>query len=149
MQDSLYLWSRIDGDLILLIFLPALLFGDAMSMNVHQFLRAFWQCLLLAGPGVICSALLTALMMLEASPYRFPFSLAMTQGAILASISAQINFFSARLAQAFVHRHRRTPLPSWAFSSPRARARFSRYRSRARVYLTMEQAWVGAEIITR
>ena len=84
LQDSIYLWSNIDGDMVLLIFLPALLFGDAMSINVHQFLRAFWQCALLAGPGVVCSALLTAVMMLEASPYHFPFSLAMTQGAILA-----------------------------------------------------------------
>ena len=32
LQDSIYLWSNIDGDMVLLIFLPALLFGDAMSM---------------------------------------------------------------------------------------------------------------------
>ena len=53
MQDSLYQWSHIDGNLLLLVFLPALLFGDSISMNAYQFFRAKWQCLLLAGPGVV------------------------------------------------------------------------------------------------
>ena len=113
----------------------ALLFGDAMSLNVHQFLRAAWQCLLLAGPGVVCSALLTAFFMIEVSPYGFPFSLAMTQGAILASTCVEIEFQAPHaieqpnsLVDLCTCRRRRTPLPSWASSSPRARARFSRYR---------------------
>ena len=85
MQDSLYQWSHIDGNLLLLVFLPALLFGDAMSMNAYQFFRAKWQCLLLAGPGVVFAALLTAVFSRWAMPYNWSFSLSMVQGAILAS----------------------------------------------------------------
>ena len=54
MQDSLYQWSHIDGNLLLLIFLPALLFGDAMSMNAYQFFRAKWQLMM-----TICTAYLS------------------------------------------------------------------------------------------
>ncbi|EGB08992.1 hypothetical protein AURANDRAFT_63566 [Aureococcus anophagefferens] len=53
MQQSLKMWADIDGHLLLYAFLPALLFGDAMGLSVHMFQRTFWQCLLLAGPGVV------------------------------------------------------------------------------------------------
>ena len=35
------------------IFLPALIFSDAMKMNIHLFKVCFWQCFLLASPGVL------------------------------------------------------------------------------------------------
>ena len=46
--------------LLLLIFLPALIFESAFKMSFHMFRRELPKSLLLAGPGVIISALLTA-----------------------------------------------------------------------------------------
>ena len=72
MQDSIYLWASIlDGDLILLVFLPALLFSDAMTLNVNQFRRAAGQCLLLAGPGVLFTAALMGIFTWKTSPYEW------------------------------------------------------------------------------
>ena len=46
-QISTDLWADIDGHLLLFAFLPALLFGDAMTLNVHTFKQCFTQCLVL------------------------------------------------------------------------------------------------------
>ena len=61
LSDSIQIWENIDAHLLLYAFLPALLFGDAMTLNTHVFHKAFTQCLLLAGPGVIIGTVLTAL----------------------------------------------------------------------------------------
>lgn len=85
MQQSLKMWADIDGHLLLYAFLPALLFGDAMGLSVHMFQRTFWQCLLLAGPGVVMGAGLTGLASRAILPYDWSFSLSMTFGSILAA----------------------------------------------------------------
>ena len=56
-----------------------------MTLNINRFRRAAGQCLLLAGPGVLFTAALMGLFTWATSPYNWPVSFAMTQGAILAS----------------------------------------------------------------
>jgi NhaP-type Na+/H+ or K+/H+ antiporter len=58
---SIAAWQNIDGHLILYAFLPALLFGDAMTLNTHVLGKCFGQCAILAGPGVLIGTTLTAL----------------------------------------------------------------------------------------
>ena len=50
---STNMWAKIDGHLLLYAFLPALLFGDSMNLDVYNFQRNFSQCLVLACPGVL------------------------------------------------------------------------------------------------
>lgn len=54
--SSIALWVAIDPHLLLTIFLPALIFADAMKVNIHLFRVCFWQCFLLACPGVLMTA---------------------------------------------------------------------------------------------
>ena len=61
MQESIDMWADIDGHLLLYAFLPALLFGDAVGLNVHMFQQTFSQCLLLACPGVLLGTFATGL----------------------------------------------------------------------------------------
>ena len=49
-----------DAHGILLIFIPILVFEAAYNTDLYYFKREFWQVLILAGPGVIISALLLA-----------------------------------------------------------------------------------------
>jgi len=48
LAESLYWWDNIDGELLLLTFLPGLLFKDAYCSNVHLMALAFSQCLVMA-----------------------------------------------------------------------------------------------------
>lgn len=47
---------------MLSVFLPPLIFESAFDMDVHTFKRIRPQILLLAGPGMLCCTLLTAVM---------------------------------------------------------------------------------------
>ena len=84
-QVSLDMWANIDGHLLLYAFLPALLFGDAMGLSVHMFERTFFQCLLLACPGVLFGTFLTGWAAMKVLPYDWDFNLAMAFGSILAA----------------------------------------------------------------
>lgn len=85
MQQSLRLWSKIDPHLLLYSFLPALLFGDVTTLNVHTFVKTFGQALVLAGPGVLLGTVLTALAVKYLFPYDWSFSYCMTLGSILSA----------------------------------------------------------------
>ena len=60
-NTSLQDWVRIDADLMLFVFLPPLVFGEAMSLNWHHWRQLFSSCLLLAGPGVILGTVIFAM----------------------------------------------------------------------------------------
>ena len=53
-------WRRMNPELLLCGFLPLLLFGDAMQINLHTFYTKMYQCLLLATAGVLISTFATA-----------------------------------------------------------------------------------------
>jgi len=83
--ESIVYWINIDPELLLLAFLPGLLFGDSLHVNWHLFKGAFLQNIWLAFPGVLLGTYLTALVGMYVLPYNWSFSLAMTMGAILSA----------------------------------------------------------------
>ena len=54
--------AGINPDLMLLTFLPTLIFESAFVMDVHTFRKSIFQVLVLACPGFIISTILTAIM---------------------------------------------------------------------------------------
>jgi NhaP-type Na+/H+ or K+/H+ antiporter len=110
--DSLERWLEIEADLILYVFLPALLFGEAMSLNWYNLGRSliflsflffilissfhlishtryqiqggFAQALLLAGPGVVMGAFMMGGLAHLIFP-SWPWNLAMVFGSILSA----------------------------------------------------------------
>jgi len=57
---SLESWLLLNPNLMIFIFLPPLIFGEAMRQNMFFFNKASGQSFLLAFPGVIINALLIA-----------------------------------------------------------------------------------------
>jgi len=84
-SESLYLWINIDSEVLLLVFLPGLLFKDAHGLNVHLFRVALPQCLLFAFPLVLAGTGATACIAYYVFPYGWSFDLAMCFGAILSA----------------------------------------------------------------
>lgn len=83
--QSALLWLNINGQVILLVFLPGLIFLDSFDINVHLFFQVFWQLIVFACPMVLGGTCLTALVAKYVFPYNWPFDLCMTFGAILSS----------------------------------------------------------------
>ncbi|KAL3944882.1 MAG: hypothetical protein SGBAC_001026 [Bacillariaceae sp.] len=85
LDQGIRLWIGINSEVLLLVFLPGLLFRDAYSQNVHLFFRSAKQLLIFAFPMVLAGTVLTALVAYYIFPYSWPFNLAMAFGAILAA----------------------------------------------------------------
>jgi NhaP-type Na+/H+ or K+/H+ antiporter len=83
--ESAATWMRIPGELLLLVFLPGLLYVDAYGIDVHLFLKSFSQLITFAFPMVLAGTALTALVAYYILPYGWSFDLAMTFGAILSA----------------------------------------------------------------
>ena len=77
-QSVVQYWMNIDAELLLVGFLPGLIFSDASSQNTHLFQVAFGQCLIFAFPLVLCGTILTACIAYFIFPYEWSFSLALT-----------------------------------------------------------------------
>eukprot|EP00804_Cyclotella_cryptica_P020988 CCRYP_009307-RB/>CCRYP_009307-RB protein AED:0.30 eAED:0.30 QI:298/0.75/0.8/1/0.75/0.6/5/0/529 len=82
-SDSASLWLKINGQVILLIFLPGLIFLDSFTINVHLFFQAFWQLIIFAFPMVLGGTALTAVFAKYVLPYEWSWNFCMTFGAIL------------------------------------------------------------------
>lgn len=81
---SVWMWEGISPHLLLYIFLPALIFSEALCVNVHELGRSFFQVLLLAGPGVaLCTGLLGAYSKYMLT-YGWDWPFALLFGAVLA-----------------------------------------------------------------
>jgi|SaaInl74LU_5_DNA_1037368.scaffolds.fasta_scaffold58016_1 NhaP-type Na+/H+ or K+/H+ antiporter len=77
-DESVSTWMRIPGELLLLIFLPGLLYVDSYSIDVHLFLKSFSQLFVFAFPMVLAGTALTALVAYYILPYEWSFDLCMT-----------------------------------------------------------------------
>lgn len=77
------MWYSINPELILFIFLPALLFGDSMSLNYHQLKSTIGASCILAGPGALFGALLMGVIAKFCLPYNWSWSLSLILGVIL------------------------------------------------------------------
>lgn len=58
LAESISQWFKIDGHVLLLVFLPGLLFKDAFDVNVHLFKQSIFQLLVMAFPSVLAGLLL-------------------------------------------------------------------------------------------
>ena len=85
LNESVRLWVGINAEVLLLVFLPGLIFRDAMGQNAHLFALALGQCLIFAFPLVLAGTSLTALIAFYIFPYGWSFNLAMTFGSILSA----------------------------------------------------------------
>ncbi|KAG7371371.1 cyclic nucleotide-binding protein [Nitzschia inconspicua] len=85
LTNSITQWTNIDSDLLLLVFLPGLIFKDAVTIPIHLFVVASLQIWLLAFPMVLVGTTLTAVVGYYVLPYQWPLPAAATLGAILAS----------------------------------------------------------------
>ena len=85
---AIKVWSQFDPHLLLLIFLPALIFESAFNSDWHIFKVEFPQVLMMAGPMLLISIILSALMMQHILGYsgeEFPFSAALLFGSIISA----------------------------------------------------------------
>jgi hypothetical protein len=80
-----YFWMEIDSEVLLLTFLPGLVFSDSTSLNTHLFEKSFGQILIFAFPLVLAGTTLSALVAYYIFPYGWSFNLAMTFGSILSA----------------------------------------------------------------
>ena len=62
-------WLAMNGQVVLLLFLPGLIFLEAVTINVHLFFQAFWQLMILAFPMVLFGTGLTGLVAKLMLPY--------------------------------------------------------------------------------
>jgi len=85
LSESIWQWGFIDSEVLLLVFLPGLMFKDAFGVNVRLFVLGLNQLLLLAFPMVLAGTCLTALVGFYVLPYQWSWNLSMTFGSILAA----------------------------------------------------------------
>ena len=83
--ESINKWVNIEADLILYVFLPPLLFGEAMNLNWYQVKGGFAQSLTLAGPGVIVGAFVMGFIVKFIMPFGWSWNLSMVFGSILSA----------------------------------------------------------------
>ena len=85
-HNSIRQWSDIDSQVLLLVFLPGLIFRDALEINVLTFQKCLGQLMIFAFPMVLVGTVLTAAVLVYVLPQDyFSWSLGLTVGSILAS----------------------------------------------------------------
>ena len=85
---SILLWTNIDPYLVSAVFLPALIFSDAMKVDIHLFKRIFTQAALMATGGValqMTGMACVARYFLSENGLYWDWTLCFTFGAVLAA----------------------------------------------------------------
>lgn len=83
--DTVELWENIDPHTLFYAFLPALLFGEAMKLNVQMVHECFWQVFLLACPGVLFGTFGVACVARFLLPYGWDWPVALLFGSIVSA----------------------------------------------------------------
>jgi len=83
--ESVDMWQDINPHLLFYAFLPALIFGEAMRLNVQLVSKCFAQVFLLACPGVVLGTFLTAYVGKYVMPYGWDWPIALVFGTILSA----------------------------------------------------------------
>jgi NhaP-type Na+/H+ or K+/H+ antiporter len=78
-------WAGMQGELILLVFLPGLLFLDSYNLDTYLVTQTFFQNVYFAFPMMLAGTALTALVGYYILPYGWSFDLCMTFGSILSA----------------------------------------------------------------
>jgi NhaP-type Na+/H+ or K+/H+ antiporter len=82
-NESLNGWVRIDAQLMLFLFLPPLVFGEAMYLNWHHAKKVFPQAMTLAGPGVLLGSSFMAMFAKIILPYDWDWLVCLLFGSVL------------------------------------------------------------------
>ncbi|WED23943.1 cation:proton antiporter [Vibrio sp. JC009] len=77
--------AQVDPHLILLLFLPTLIFESAFAMETHLFKRMFSQILILAVPGLIIATSLTAALAYYFFPWEWSWTVCFLFGALISA----------------------------------------------------------------
>ncbi|XP_052204613.1 sodium/hydrogen exchanger 7 isoform X5 [Diospyros lotus] len=83
--DGIRIWAQIDPNLLLAVFLPALLFESSFSMEVHQIKRCMAQMIILAGPGVLISTFCLGSAIKLTFPYDWSWKTSLLIGGLLSA----------------------------------------------------------------
>ncbi|XP_019170475.1 PREDICTED: sodium/hydrogen exchanger 7 isoform X3 [Ipomoea nil] len=83
--NGIRIWANIDPDLLLAVFLPALLFESSFSMEMHQIKRCIVQMILLAGPGVVISTFFLGCALKLTFPYNWSWKTNLLLGGLLSA----------------------------------------------------------------
>ncbi|XP_031110649.1 sodium/hydrogen exchanger 8 isoform X2 [Ipomoea triloba] len=83
--NGIRIWANIDPDLLLAVFLPALLFESSFSMEMHQIKRCIVQMVLLAGPGVLISTFFLGCALKLTFPYNWSWKTNLLLGGLLSA----------------------------------------------------------------
>lgn len=84
LQDYLKI-AQMDPHLMLIIFLPTLIFESAFVMDAHTFKKTIVQSIILAGPGLLISTFLTAVMGRFIFTYNWSWVVALMFGTIMSA----------------------------------------------------------------
>ncbi|GKZ01050.1 hypothetical protein MPSEU_001056700 [Mayamaea pseudoterrestris] len=101
LNDAVQVWTNIDAEVLMLIFLPGLIYKEiAIGLNVYLFRASIWQSFVFAFPMVLAGASLTAVFVYYVFPYQWSFNLCMIFGSILSatdtvSVAALMNELGA------------------------------------------------------
>lgn len=82
---SIRVWANINPNLILFVFLPALLFESSFAMEIHQIKRCMVQMVLLAGPGVVISTFCLGTAIHFLFPYDWNWKISLLLGGLLSA----------------------------------------------------------------
>ncbi|HEY5716073.1 MAG TPA: cation:proton antiporter [Psychromonas sp.] len=77
--------AQVDPHLILLLFLPTLIFESAFAMNAHLFRRMLTQITVLAVPGLMLSTALTAVLAFYFFPWQWSWTVCFLFGALISA----------------------------------------------------------------
>ena len=87
LDAAIMAWSKMDPHLLLLLFLPALIFESAFNSDWHIFKHEIWKVLLMAGPMLLIATALSAVMIHNILGYtgEFDFTAALMFGSIVSA----------------------------------------------------------------
>ncbi|KFK33412.1 hypothetical protein AALP_AA5G009500 [Arabis alpina] len=83
--NGIRIWNGIDPELLLAVFLPALLFESSFAMEVHQIKRCLGQMVILAGPGVLISTFILGYLVKVTFPYDWDWKTSLLLGGLLSA----------------------------------------------------------------
>lgn len=85
LNASLLTLSDVDPHLILMLFLPTLIFESAFGMDAHLFKRMFSQITILAVPGLLLTTGLTSVLAYYAFPWNWSWTVCLLFGALISA----------------------------------------------------------------
>ncbi|HEY7865747.1 MAG TPA: cation:proton antiporter, partial [Psychromonas sp.] len=85
LKSALTNLAQVDPHLILLLFLPTLIFESAFSMDPHLFKRMLKQIIVLAVPGLMISTALTAVFTFYLFPWKWSWTVCFLFGALISA----------------------------------------------------------------